>query len=107
MSAELSITAENFESEVLRSKVPVLLDFWAEWCMPCKMIAPAVADLAKTYAGKIKVGSVDVDAQNDLASRFGIISIPTLMVFKDGMEFRKKVGAVPKHEIEALFKDLV
>jgi thioredoxin 1 len=107
MSAELSITSENFEAEVLQSKVPVLLDFWAEWCMPCKMIAPAVADLAKTYAGKIKVGSVDVDDQNDLASRFGIISIPTLMVFKDGAEFRKKVGAVPKHEIEALFKDLV
>ncbi len=107
MSAGLSITAANFDTEVAKSELPVLIDFWAEWCMPCRMIAPVVAELAKTYAGKIKIGSVDVDAQNELASRFGIISIPTLIVFKDGEEYRKKVGAVPKHEIEALFKDLV
>jgi thioredoxin 1 len=71
------------------------------------MIAPAIAELAKTYQGRVKVASVDVDAQNELASRFGIISIPTLMVFKGGEEYRKKAGAVPKHEIEALFKDLM
>ncbi|HUX36718.1 MAG TPA: thioredoxin [Rectinemataceae bacterium] len=107
MSAELAITAANFEKEVAQSELPVLIDFWAEWCMPCRMIAPSVADLAKTYAGRIKVASVDVDAENELATRFGIISIPTLIVFKDGKEYRKKVGAVPKHEIEALFKDLL
>lgn len=107
MSAELAITAANFETEVAQSDLPVLIDFWAEWCMPCRMIAPSIADLAKTYAGRIKVASVDVDSENELATRFGIISIPTLMVFKDGKEYRKKVGAVPKHEIEALFKDLL
>ena len=107
MSAELAITADNFEAEVVKSTQPVLIDFWAAWCMPCKMIAPSIAELAKTYEGRVKVASVDVDAQNELASRFGIISIPTLIVFKDGVEYRKKVGAVPKHEIEALFKDLV
>jgi len=107
VSAELAITADNFEAEVVKSTQPVLIDFWAAWCMPCKMIAPSIAELAKTYEGRVKVASVDVDAQNELASRFGIISIPTLIVFKDGVEYRKKVGAVPKHEIEALFKDLV
>lgn len=107
MSAGLAITADNFDTEVAKSDLPVLVDFWAEWCMPCRMIAPAVADLAKTYAGRIKIGSIDVDSENELATRFGIISIPTLIVFKDGMEYRKKIGAVPKHEIEALFKDLL
>ena len=107
MSSELAITAANFDKEVAQSELPVLIDFWAEWCMPCRMIAPSVADLAKTYAGRIKVGSVDVDAENELATRFGIISIPTLIVFKGGKEYRKKVGAVPKHEIENLFKDLL
>ncbi len=107
MSAELAVTAANFEKEVAQSELPVLIDFWAEWCMPCRMIAPSIAELAKTYAGRIKVASVDVDAENELATRFGIISIPTLIVFKEGKEYRKKVGAVPKHEIEALFKDLL
>lgn len=107
MSAGLAVTAANFDAEVAQSSTPVLIDFWAEWCMPCRMIAPSVEDLAKTYAGRIKVASVDVDAENELATRFGIISIPTLIVFKDGKEYRKKVGAVPKHEIEALFKDLL
>ena len=107
MSNALSITAANFDDEVSKASVPVLIDFWAEWCVPCKMIAPVVSDLAKTYEGRIKVASVDVDAENELASRFGIVSIPTLILFKDGQEFRKKVGAVPKHEIEALFKDLL
>jgi len=104
MKTELSITADNFESEVIQSKLPVLVDFWAEWCMPCKMLAPSMEALSKTYDGRIKIVYVDVDAQNELASRFGIISIPT---FKDGAEYRKKVGNVPKHEIENLFKDLV
>jgi len=107
MSAELAVTAANFDEEVARSELPVLIDFWAEWCMPCRMIAPSIADLAKTYEGRIKVASIDVDAENELATRFGIISIPTLIVFKGGDEYRKKVGAIPKHEIEALFKDLL
>jgi thioredoxin 1 len=107
MSMEVVITSENFETEVLSSDKPVLVDFWAEWCMPCRMIAPSVEQLAEAYSGRLKVGTVDVDAQNELATRFGIISIPTLIVFKDGEVVRQKLGALPKHEIEGLFKDLV
>lgn len=107
MSAEVVITAANFDTEVMASKVPVLVDFWAEWCTPCRMIAPMVEQLAEAYAGRVKVGTVDVDAEVDLANRFGIISIPTLIVFKDGELVRQKVSALPKHEIEGLFKDLI
>jgi thioredoxin 1 len=105
--SELTITDGNFEAEVKKSTIPVLVDFWAEWCMPCKMIAPAIEELAKEYAGKIKVGKVNVDSENELASQFGIVSIPTLLVFKAGEIYRQKVGAIPKHEIENLFKDIV
>jgi thioredoxin 1 len=107
MSAEVNLTAANFESEVLKSAIPVLVDFWAEWCMPCKMIAPAIDQLATTYAGKLKVGKVNVDQESDLAGRHNIVSIPTLLVFKDGKVVRQKVGAVPKHELENLVKDLI
>ncbi|HOX12475.1 MAG TPA: thioredoxin [Spirochaetia bacterium] len=107
MSHEVTLTSDNFEEEVLKSPIPVLVDFWAEWCGPCRMIAPAVEELARTYEGRIKVGKVDVDSQGELAGRFGIISIPTLMVFKDGKAARQKVGALPKPQIEGLFKDLV
>lgn len=105
--SEVTLTAANFQSEVLDSPVPVLIDFWAEWCTPCRMIAPSVEQIAATYAGRIKVGKVNIDAEGDLASRFGIASIPTLMVFKDGQIQRQKVGALPKHAIENLFKDLI
>ncbi len=107
MSAGLEITANNFATEVEQSGMPVLVDFWAEWCMPCRMIGPHIDELAKTYAGKIKVGKVNVDSESDLASRFNIISIPTLIVFKDGKPHKQKVGALPKHEIENMFKDLI
>ena len=107
MSAEIVITAGNFETEVMSSDKPVLVDFWAEWCMPCRMIAPLVEELAVTYAGKLKVGTVNVDEQPDLANRFGIISIPALLVFKNGELVQQKLGAVPKHEIEGLFKSLI
>ncbi len=107
MSAEVTLTAENFKQEVLESEIPVLVDFWAEWCMPCKMIGPALAQIAETYKGKIKVGKLNVDDQSDIASQYGIISIPTLIVFAKGQVFRQKVGAMPRHEIEKLFKDLI
>mgnify|MGYP001770150021 FL=1 len=107
MSAEVTLTAENFKQEVLESKIPVLVDFWAEWCMPCKMIGPAISQIAETYKDKIKVGKLNVDDQSDIASQYGIISIPTLIVFAKGQVFRQKVGAMPRHEIEKLFKDLI
>ena len=106
MSAEITVTSQNFQSEVLDSSIPVLIDFWAEWCMPCKMIGPSVAQLAETWKGKVKVGKVNVDDEGQLESNYGIISIPSLIVFKDGQPVRQKVGALPKHEIEAMFKDL-
>jgi thioredoxin 1 len=107
MSAEITLTSANFDAEVLDSSVPVLVDFWAEWCMPCKMIAPAVEQLATDYAGKLKVGKVNVDQESDLAAQHNIVSIPTLLVFKSGKLVRQKVGAVPKHELENLVKDIV
>jgi len=107
MSLEVTLTSENFEEEVQKSSLPVLVDFWAEWCGPCRMIAPAVEELARTYQGKLKVGKVNVDTQGELAGRFGIISIPTIMIFKDGKPARQKVGALPKPQIESLFKDLI
>ncbi|MCA1951324.1 MAG: thioredoxin [Treponema sp.] len=107
MSTEVTLTASNFDAEVMQSSLPVLIDFWAEWCMPCKMIAPLVDQIASQYAGKLKVGKVNVDEESELANRFGIVSIPTLLVIKNGSVVRQRVGALPKHELENLFKDLI
>ena len=100
--AEITITAENFESEVLNSGIPVLLDFWATWCGPCRMIAPALAEIAAEQEGKLKVGKVNVDEEMALAAKFGITSIPTLIVFKNGQITNQALGAMPKEQIEAL-----
>ena len=100
---EITITKENFESEVLRSDVPVLLDFWATWCGPCMMIAPTLAQIAEEHAGRIKVGKINVDDEMELAMQFGVTSIPMLGVMKDGKIANKAVGAMPKAKIEALF----
>ena len=107
MSAEVTLTAENFKKEVLESKIPVLVDVWAEWCMPCKMIGPSISQIAETYKDKIKVGKLNVDSEAEIASQYSIISIPTLIIFKDGQAIRQKVGAMPRHEIEKLFSDLI
>ncbi|GHV94915.1 thioredoxin [Spirochaetia bacterium] len=107
MSNEITITGGNFESEVLQSSMPVLIDFWASWCVPCKMISPLIGELAEEYAGRLKVGKVNVDEENELAGQHGIVSIPTIVLYKDGAIVGHKVGGAPKHEIEALFKDLL
>ena len=101
---EITITKDNFEAEVLNSSVPVLLDFWATWCGPCRMIAPALEEIAAESAGKLKVGKVNVDEEMELAMRFGVTSIPLLVVMKDGKVVNKAVGAMPKAKIEALFR---
>jgi thioredoxin len=95
----VTLTDDNFQTEVLNSDKPVLVDFWAEWCGPCKMIAPVVEDLAKEYDGTLKVGKVDVDANQRVAMQFGIRSIPTLLVFKGGKVVDQVVGAVPKRAL--------
>jgi thioredoxin 1 len=92
----IEITDANFQSEVLNSDKPVLIDFWAVWCGPCKMIAPVVEEIASEYGGKIKVGKMDVDANQETPMRFGIRSIPTLMVFKGGKVVEQIIGALPK-----------
>ena len=100
--AELKITAANFENEVLRSDKPVLLDFYADWCGPCKMLAPILHELAEEKSGTLKVGKVNVDEQPELASQFGVMSIPTLLVFRDAELVNLAVGARPKAGVLAL-----
>ena len=105
--SSIEITTGNFQSEVLDSSVPVLLDFWASWCGPCKMIGPMIDQLANEYSGRLKVGKVNVDENSALAEQHGIVSIPTLILYKDGALAGQKTGAVPKNDIVALFKNLI
>ena len=100
--AELKITAANFENEVLRSDKPVLLDFYADWCGPCKMPAPVLHEIAEENADTLKVGKINVDEQMELAMRFQVSSIPMLVVFKNGKAVAKSVGYRPKAEIAAM-----
>ena len=102
--AEIIITNKNFEEEVLKSDIPVLVDFWATWCGPCRMLAPIVEEIANENEGTRKVGKVDVDQQAELAMKYGIMSIPTLILFKDGQPVAQSLGYKPKAQIEAMFK---
>lgn len=102
--ATKAVTEREWETEVLQSPVPVLVDFWAIWCGPCRLIAPIVEELANQYAGKLKVLKVDVDREQNLAIRYGIMSIPTLLLFKNGQVVDQIVGALPRGVIEERVK---
>ena len=102
--AEIQLNEQNFEQEVLRADMPVLVDFWASWCGPCQMLAPVIAEIAEEYAGKMKVGKLNVDEQPNLANRYGIASIPTVMLFKNGEVVSTSLGYRPKDELETMLK---
>ena len=100
--SEIILTNKNFEAEVLKSEIPVLVDFFATWCGPCKMIAPVIEELAEKYEGKVKIRKVNVDEENELAMKYEVLSIQTLVLFKEGKVVNTKIGLCSKSEIESI-----
>ena len=107
MADEVTVTSSNFDAEVVKSAGPVVADFWAEWCGPCKMIAPVLKDLARDYKDKIKIAKIDVDAEIELAQQFNIVSIPTILVFSKGQVVKQQIGAVPRPALEKMIKEVI
>ncbi len=105
VTSTITVNDENFDDEVLRSDIPVLVDFWAEWCGPCKVVGPTVEALASDYQGKVKVAKLNVDDNPEAAGRFGVRSIPTLIVFKDGEVQQAAVGVKPKGQLAELIEN--
>lgn len=103
----LSITDDTFEKEVIKSDLPVLVDFWATWCRPCAMMAPLVDEMSKEYAGKLKVGKMDIDNNTNIPSELGIMNIPTLVIFKNGEESDRIVGVVSKSQLQERIKRVI
>ncbi len=104
MAQPVAVTTQTFEDEVLKSEVPVLVDFWASWCAPCRQVAPVMDQIAEEYEGSLKVAKVDVDAEAELAGGFGISSIPTIAFFEPGEQPKAIVGALPKETLESAFE---
>jgi thioredoxin 1 len=107
MNNEVAITKDNFDAEVLRSPIPVLVDFWADWCGPCKMMAPMLDEIAGEYQGRLKIVKVNVDTEAELAEQHNISTIPSLALYKEGRIQAQHSGAIPKHGIINFFKALV
>jgi thioredoxin 1 len=105
MGAEVTVTSDNFMTEVLDSDIPVLADFWAEWCVPCKMVGPILEQMAEEYKGKLKIAKINVDEEGELASNYNIVSIPTILLFHNGNVAKQQIGAVPKKVLEELVKE--
>jgi len=105
--AVLEFTDSNFEAEVMKADMPVVVDFWAEWCQPCKMLASTIDELAADFQGKVKVGKVDTDSNRDISMKLGISAIPTVMIFKDGELAKKFVGLTPKNQFADALNELV
>lgn len=105
--ADITLTDQNFEEEVLKSDIPVLVDFWAEWCTPCRMTAPVIEELAKEYEGKAKVGKLNVDQNGQTAQSFNIMSIPSIMIFKDGKPVKTLVGAQGKEAFKKALDEVI
>ncbi len=103
----VKLSSENFQEEVMGSSLPVLVDFYAEWCGPCKMISPVIDELAKAYEGKIKVAKLDIDQAGDIASSHGVMSIPTIIFFKNGKKVEEKTGALDKEQLEELIQKVI
>ena len=104
--ADLVLTDQNFEEEVLKSEIPVMVDFWAAWCQPCKMVSPIIDELAKEYEGKVKIGKLNVD-ENSVAGNYNVMSIPTLMIFKDGKPVKSVIGAKPKDDFKRALDEVI
>jgi len=100
-------TSDNFQTEVLDASAPVLVDFWAEWCMPCRMLAPTIDEIADNFAGKIKVGKVDTDGNQEIGVKYGISAIPTVILFKQGEPVRKFIGLTNKADLESALNEVL
>lgn len=109
MKHAIELTEKNFEEEIIKSKTPAVVDFWAEWCMPCKMISPVIDEVAKEFSGKVKIGKINVDENTELATDLTVMNIPTLVFFKGGREVERAVGAISKRDllkkIEEIFEE--
>ena len=104
--AEINVTSKNFNTEVIQSDIPVLVDFWASWCGPCRMLAPILAEIARERAGSVKVAKINVDEQEELARKFRVMSIPTIIAFKGGQAVKKTMGAITQAELKEFAQNI-